>query len=125
MDRTRFTPGPWRSPVWIQEGAEIGEAKRLGLPLTPAMGNSGERYVLGGEKGIALVNPTIRPKRGKGFGHDDAERDANAALIAAAPELYAALDRVLDIFHRRAMSMAEADAVNLAGAALAKARGDA
>jgi hypothetical protein len=81
------TPGPWSYRQWAQSDEHIAEARSVGLEPTPMMGNGGERYVTGPDCRICEVVPVIQPKRGRGYGHEDAERDANARLIAAAPEL--------------------------------------
>ena len=57
---------------------------------------------------------------------EDAEYDANASLIAAAPELYEALEAIERAIHDRNYFAIESafDAGGFARAALAKARGD-
>lgn len=69
----------------MNEHEDFEKLKKLGIDPTPMMGNNGERYITGPDGGLAHVLPTVQPKRGKGYGHVDEERDANARLIAAAP----------------------------------------
>lgn len=116
-----ITPGPWL-------------AKLDQFDFT----NEGERYVVfgdpnGGSYGrVALVAPTAtRVARGKNktpYNAPDDERDANARLIAAAPDLLAALEASLTANiapmpkHYRAVGDEPVWAVN-ARAAIKKARG--
>jgi hypothetical protein len=69
------TPGPWR----------------IGHGLT----NDGQRYLMAGPSDdpvrVALIDRRSPYKRGRGYEGDCAERDANACLIKAAPDLLAAL----------------------------------
>lgn len=71
------TPGPWGQ-------SEIGILTNEGGK--PIMGPDG----FGDFKRIALVDCQMRYKRGEGWKTDCPEREANARLIAAAPELLAA-----------------------------------
>lgn len=65
MAETKFTPGPWES--FNRDTCQVIYAK-------------------GYERAICQVD-----SYSKGFGPDRDERDANAHLISAAPELYEAL----------------------------------
>jgi len=85
------TPTPWIFAKWAMTDEQNAEAIKHGLTPVQRMGNNGERYVSDADGSpIALVMPRTAPKRGKGYGHVDPERDANAHLIAAAPDLLAA-----------------------------------
>jgi hypothetical protein len=63
-------------------------------PHTPGPWESDHNFIDAKKRTIASIRP-------KGFGNDmTAEDNANAALIAAAPELLAALERFVDNFSR-------------------------
>lgn len=106
MSETRFTPGPWR----LQQ--QRGKGRSLGRLFVRATNDYGA---------IAHVCQRI-------------DRDCNAHLIAAAPDLYAALEALLLMSDRgpqprkfdEALSWRENDerAKAMAIAALAKARGE-
>jgi len=104
----KWTPGPWEtakpSKVW-QVNADTGNAAPT------------KRWA-----GIALV--VERKDRGSSL-YDSAEAEANARMIAAAPELYEALE---DLVRQVVRQVEEAErgtfiVVGDALAALAKARG--
>lgn len=71
---TTFTPGPW---VCIEVRTSCGRAFRIG---------KGE-MIEGGPSGGCIIYDD--------YGHGKNERESNARLIAAAPELYEALSRAL------------------------------
>lgn len=73
MDEPKWTPGPWAA---IRHGAVVG-----GPEFSFAQGS--------GRKQIAMA--CVVPEG------VDGDKDANAALIAAAPDLYAALDELLRV----------------------------
>lgn len=85
------SPAPWTSRVYFQNDDEIHEARKLGIEPTRALTNEGARIVMAGETRVALVDCQTKFKRGQGHVADCAERDANARLIAAAPDLLAAI----------------------------------
>jgi hypothetical protein len=69
----KFTPGPWR----------------VGALVT----NAGQRPIVTDDVGIAWVHMQKEVPKKSAWTAADIERDANAHLIAAAPELYeAAID---------------------------------
>jgi hypothetical protein len=105
IDLDKHTPGPWVCP--IHHGSEADNAKmlELGLALVPALTNEGQRFIMttvrspdGPDiKRVALVDAQVHFKRGKGHQSECEERDANAALIAKAPEMREALKRICAI----------------------------
>lgn len=96
MSETRFTKGPWK---W-----------------------SGDRL-------MSLNGPVIDSAAHEGMWfarYDEDEDEANVNLIAAAPELYAALTRCLNFIENTESEMGESlPSGEIARAALAKARGEA
>lgn len=80
MSETKHTPGPWKS----YEENDGGEVKRLIFAEMPDR-NSCDR-----ETCVCEVTPAFMSLDPEWTEEDD----ANAALIAAAPDLLAALDRV-------------------------------
>jgi len=72
--RDEHTPGPWE--------ARLGQYSYT---------NDGQRPIMACEQRIALVTSTIERTRKTAIDAPDGERDANARLIAAAPELLQAL----------------------------------
>ena len=101
MSNLAHTPGPWRVST-------IGLMNDGALPVSSDQGQ------------IARVSAQADFPRGQGHNSECAERDANARLIAAAPDMYAALEMAklwLDFDGRFDMQ-----GIN---AALAKARGQA
>lgn len=106
MTDTKFTPGPWRYGDWIH--------KRIGC--SGDISSWVDVWVDGGL-------PIAATKHGNEV--------ANAALIAAAPELYAALADALDSLEYIARNEprlhgygVRAERIEAARAALAKARGE-
>lgn len=71
-EETKHTPAPWRIAQLNLEG------------LHP---NDGSNSILAGDIGICSVEARSPFKRGEGNRHICAERDANARLIVAAPDL--------------------------------------
>ena len=77
MGEAKHTPGPWK------------------ISHSDFQTNEGQRAILqdiDDAKHIAFITCQSDFKRGKGWCADCSERDANARLIAAAPELLAALE---------------------------------
>ena len=97
----QFTPGPWRTgPAHVVRQQSVdGHGRRVTRFVAEAV----------------LSAPFV-----------EGERDANARLIAAAPELYEAPGELLGMLPRFSADLHPvfADAVRSARAALAKARGE-
>lgn len=110
------TPGPWETEVDSQRIDGIG-AVRMHRVVAP----NGAVVV---EFSNTSCSDIVYEDDGDGLGcHYDIEAIANAQLIAAAPELYAALAEVIDIWEPYPGGSAEV-AWKTAKAALAKARGE-
>lgn len=92
MSKTKFTPGPWEA--FNRHTCQFIYAK-------------------GYERAICQVD-----SYSKGFGPDRDERDANARMIAAAPELYDALIAADGLLRDLGHSLPQVKA------AIAKARGE-
>jgi hypothetical protein len=79
------------------------------------------------EQHIAFVTCQAKFKRGEGYKAQCAERDANARLIAAAPDLLEALE-IADAWIREARSLGSnipcERTLEMNSAAIAKARGE-
>lgn len=90
MVEAKFTPGPWRV---AQMHAQTGMGMNDG-----AWAVSAPEADDGMGKRIALVDCQTDYKRGQGYKTQCPERDANAALIAAAPDLFDALTKIVDVF---------------------------
>lgn len=113
--RKQHTPGPWTSPIFHG-------AAQFGIKPVPALTNEGSRFVMSPAGRIALVDCQTEFKRGKGHQADCAERDANARLIAAAPEMLAALQACACFWGSD--SLYDSPVAKQARAAIAKARGE-
>lgn len=102
---TTFTPGPW---VCIEVRTSCGRAFRIG---------KGE-MIEGGPSGGCIIYDD--------YGHGKNERESNARLIAAAPELYEALEGLLEDFEKQMKNPSHHIPFNYSKAkkALAKAHGE-
>lgn len=121
---SKHTPGPWSVPI-VTLSTDV-----------QVLGNQGERYVMAGEgddrKRVAVVDCQTKFKRGEGWRIPCEERDANAHLIAAAPELLEALMQLFDeangfnvsgvYFNEKCF---QHEGLGMAARAIAKARGEA
>lgn len=119
MNTAKPTPGPWR----IARFSGSGEAMRE---------NDGAWMISGPDGPVGRATMQAAAKRGQGHSTPDPEGEANARLIAAAPELLEALRRLRDYnrgepcpMHPRPISGKGCEcAVNQASDAIAKATGD-
>jgi hypothetical protein len=86
--------------------------------------DSFDGVTIGQPAGYGYYHIASAPERGDG-GEDDEEMNANANLIAAAPDLYLAVKELIEssVFMREEYSDMN-EAVSLAEKALAKARGE-
>lgn len=109
MSETKWTPGPWR--ISTGNMANVIE------------GPTGKENISEWDDGYAPV-ATAQPCCAS-YQHADREANlqANLHLVAAAPDLYAALDQLLDDMGADGLSVCQA-AKDQAIAALRKARGE-
>lgn len=118
MSETKWTPGEWRyfgkKPIEVTVGG-----------LVHIVSGDVESYTItatGRERGLRVTTFIATAHITANRSAEEAE--ANARLIAAAPELYEALDQILDDMGDDGPSCCQA-AKDQARAALAKARGEA
>lgn len=94
------TPGPWRFRLWAMSDEDVQEAKRLGLDPVRALDNDGSATVIAGSEedshAIAKIIRQAQAKRSEGYRTPCPERDANARLVALAPDM---LEALKDIVH--------------------------
>lgn len=131
--KTMFTPGPWVARLYSGDAATRASMEEAGIPQVRMLMNDGAMSVASEDAcsetpRICLVDCKTPHKRGQGYLTECATRDANAHLIAAAPDLYAALERLLEQYSnvRSAEQYPQGDSGSMkeARAALAKARGE-
>ena len=123
----KHTPGPWTFVKWANEDMREA-AERAGLPMIPMLTTQGQRVIMGPgnpPEHIAFVTCQADFKRGTGHRAECEIRDANAALIAAAPELLEALRDCVEAFQMRSFGGDEGQvrACINARTAIAKAEG--
>ena len=121
-ENTRWTPGPWR--VWKPE---VGDGERRHLAVVPASRERGGN--LSPHRSRWRIAQFFPWNRWGGKETYNEEVAANAHLIAAAPEMYEALERACGVLFRAEGNGSSlegqnfADAIKYARAILAKARG--
>jgi hypothetical protein len=89
------TAGPYFWREYAQDAEDLAQMRSLGMTPTRMLTNEGQVALMAGTgddvKRIALIDCQTSHKRGQGYKTACAERDANAALFAAAPDLVKAL----------------------------------
>lgn len=90
------TPGPYSFRVYATDD-DPNELRKHGLEPVRLFTNEGQIAIMAGtgddKTRVALIDCQTKYKRGTGHKTDCPERDANATLIAAAPDMLAALKR--------------------------------
>jgi hypothetical protein len=101
---SKHTPGPWRFNEYSDSNLPAGvkeEVERHGLqiPRIRLLTNDGQAPITSDHayKAIAYVQCQASFKRGEGHKSECSIRDANARLIAAAPETAAERDRLKEV----------------------------
>jgi hypothetical protein len=121
-----FTPGPWflSTETRLVEGATLAENKFVEVPTFPVGVLSSHRHGAEDPEQICFVgNDLMSPE-------DEAENIANARLIAAAPDLLGAIDKInmMACYASEENTDARADMLLQIGltarAAIAKAEGE-
>ena len=109
--KLKHTPGPWRFKKYAATEASREKMKALGMNIEAdqlAVGNDGEAYVMSETGRIAQVDCRMEFKRGKGHLTECPEREANARLIASAPDMLEFILKYLDSESTTAQLDAEA-----------------
>ena len=127
MSEKKYTPGPWEFVVYGLKAEMIEQQRAAGIEPTRVLTNEGQAVVMAREgddrERVALVDCQSDYKRGKGHVAECAERDANAHLIAAAPDLLEVLEMALKQSNCPGENCA-IDWHGLAQAVIAKAKGE-
>lgn len=117
---------PWSYRKFAQSDEDLAQMetmRRNGMSIWPTLmlNNEGQAIVMQGDKRIAVVDSHSKVKRGEGHKSECEIRDANARLIAATPDLLAALeDLIVNVD-----AIAHPKRLEQARAAIAKAKGEA
>lgn len=97
--KIEHTPGPYFWREFAQEAEDLEQMRKLGMTPTRLLTNEGQVALMAGSghdvKRIALIDCQTNYKRGQGYKTACAERDANAAMFAAMPDLVKALEYAL------------------------------
>lgn len=115
MKQTQHTPAPWEYSLYSEDAETIEKYRKHGVEPTLKLTNEGQAVIMSGDQRIALVDCHAEYKRGHGHKTICPIREANARLMAAAPDLLEALEDML--------KMPDDCAIERAQAAIAKARG--
>lgn len=126
MSETKFTPGPWEAVDHYSDELSVVDSRGFEIAEAPATA-----ILLDYSDKLGIKHWAHSPDASLDLSAD--EQAANARLIAAAPELLAALEAVMpfiddasdvqNVFPDSACSTACRDAVIAAKTALQKARG--
>src|SRR5262245_14586017 len=111
-----YTPGPWEFSLYGHTPEMLEKMRANGIEPVRMLTNEGQAVVGASIGQVALVACHAEYKRGQGHKANCAERDANARLIAAAPELYETLEWLVSTYdindvEERNLAIAQARAV--------------
>lgn len=90
----QYTKGPWKFRLYATDDTPA-ELAKFGIKPVRMLDNSGAMAISSEGGRIAMVDCQAAYKRGQGHATECAERDANARLIAASPDLFEALRDVM------------------------------
>lgn len=124
---TKHTPAPWTFSPFFGTPEKIAEMRKFNMEPTRAQTNEGQVFIMAADTRVALVDAHTKFKRGEGYKGVCEERDANARLIAAAPELLEALKNILAFMDKVVPPRddeADGPMISAARAAIAKATGE-
>lgn len=120
---SKHTLGPWTFREYALTDEMLAEAETLGIKPVRFINNDGSVPVSSAGTKICNVDCQASFKRGSGHQAECEERDANARLIAAAPELLEALKALLSGSERHIFSTECKTERDAARTAIAKAEG--
>lgn len=93
---SKHTPGPWTFREYSLTDEMIAQAREMGIEPIRFINNDGSVPVTFADGKICTVDCQTSFKRGNGHNAECNERDANARLIAAAPDLLEALKGIIN-----------------------------
>jgi hypothetical protein len=118
------TSGPWQFREYSLSDEMLAEARAAGIEPIRFINNDGSVPITANDSRICVVDCQAEFKRNTGHRAECAERDANARLIAAAPDLLAALKKCLNFIENVDANFGtKISAADDARAAIAKAEG--
>jgi hypothetical protein len=117
------TPGPWQFREYSLSDEMLAEARAAGIEPLRFINNDGSVPVSANDCRICVVDCQTEFKRNTGHRAECAERDANARLIAAAPDLLAALKAAIEDTGWAYASFCRCEVCEQVRAAIAKAEG--
>src|SRR5262245_8397620 len=111
-----YTPGPWEFSLYGHTPEMLEKMRANGMEPVRMLNNAGGVAITAEIGPVAEVHCQTEYKRGNGHLTHCAERDANARLIAAAPELYETLEWLVSTYdindvEERNLAIAQARAV--------------
>ena len=131
MKEATHTKGPWEFAIYGLEPEMIEKQRQAGIEPIRTLTNEGQAPIMGGgdddRRRVALVDCQADYKRGQGYKAECAERDANARLIAAAPDLLEVSERMLawcEYWVAQLKTDPDQDIITAMRAAIAKAKGE-
>jgi hypothetical protein len=119
--------GTWTFREYSLDDKMLAEARAAGIDPIRFINNDGSVPVTSEDARICVVDCQTPFKRGQGHRAECEKRDAHARLIAAAPDMFEALEGLLfvcDIMELNSFPRSLREAMDASRAALAKAKGE-